>query len=528
MKKKPLTRNQTELLQRLENIVSMVPVPIYWEDLSSRIIGANDYCKGAIGIPSLDGFVGKTPYELYPYKMAENIVRHNQYIFQGTHLSQEEPIKDLKTGEIRYYKAVKAPLYDEEREIIGLIGTSIEITEIKNMEIQLREAKEKAEENLKAKSDFLAVVSHELRTPLTGIIGIVEMLFKKKQLQKEKEYLQHIHNASNHLLNVINNILDFSKLNEAKFVLAHAPFDLRMIFTRVRNMLETKAKEKGLQFFIEYPKEYPCYFLGDEQAIMQVLINLVGNAIKFTESGGIVLRVVQEHRMKNYARLRIEIEDTGIGIPEENFFSIFQRFEQLGSVKVGANIGTGLGLTVSQKIVNLMHSQIFVDSVVGEGSVFSMSINFPLDLSYDKQVHATAIDEDIETTYTKGRRLLLVEDDYLICMVHQFKFSEYGFIIDVVTTAKDALSLCNKKKFDLIFMDLGLPDKPGSVAITKIRNSSKLNKKTIIIALTAYADEVHKEEVLDAGADGTLAKPVTNKGLNALFARSFQEPLQKN
>lgn len=513
-----------------DSIIGCMPGNVYWLDKNCLTVGCNQNVLRMLGLNSIAEFTGLTFEQMaeaghWSRKATRRFKKDSLEVLatgQPKFNIEEEPIPDAE-GKLVHFLTNRVPLFNSNKEIIGVVGISIDITERKKMEADLITAKEQAESALKAKSDFFAVVSHELRTPLTGILGMTELLLAQpSQSETGRVYLTHVNNASKHLLSLINNILDFSKLNDEQFSLKHVPFDLRDVFNQVFNMLHVKAIEKNLFLTLDYSTDYARYFVGDPRALMQVLINLVGNAIKFTQSGGISLKVTEEKRTATHAQMNISVTDTGMGIPEEHLVSIFKRFEQLGAMQTSVEFGTGLGLLVSQKIVNLMGSEIFVKSIIGEGSTFSMQLNLELSPEIVLSDYEST-DEAIKPLKQTGLKLLLVEDDFLIQTIHKLKLSQYGFNISMAADAEEALALCATMHFDLIFIDIGLPRISGTELIKKIRKDKGLNADTLIIALTAYADENNHISVLHAGANGALCKPVTNKMFNDLFANCFSE-----
>ncbi|MCD6047623.1 MAG: Sensory box histidine kinase/response regulator [Gammaproteobacteria bacterium] len=514
-KKKP------KIIEYLETVAPILPAPIYWEDVNSVILGGNEPVFKATGALVPDAYVGKTLYELYPIDMATHIKKHNEEVMStGKILSQEEAIEDITTGEFKYFTAVKGPLRDEDGKIIGIVGTSVEITDRKRAEEQLKIEKEKAETALKVKSDFLAVVSHELRTPLTGILGMVEILQTEKIPEEEREeYLRNIDTASKHLLAIINNILDFAKLNENKFSLVNIPFDLVDTFEKTLDILEAKALEKNITLDIHYPQALPRYFLGDPKALLQIFINVIGNAIKFTDRGGVVVHTEKRQADNNRVVFAIIVKDTGIGIPADKLERIFERFEQVNSSVVRAYGGTGLGLSVTQKLVELMGGMISVESEVGKGSVFTILLPLELDL---QRMSATQMQEQKknEIIFKKDTRVLLVEDDALIQLVHKHKFEKLGCkFVDIAKNGTEALACYAENHYDIAFVDIGLPDMTGNEVIQKIRALEGNDKRLCIVALTAYSDEENRRRIRESGADTVLSKPIEEPKLLKVLAK---------
>jgi PAS domain S-box-containing protein len=509
----------------LENIIERIPYYIFWKNTASVYLGCNQRFADLVGKKSPKEIIGKTDVELEWGKGEPELYRQGDLeTMQGNPKINVEEVLARPDGSNIVMLVSKIPLRDKFNNCIGVLGISTDITERKKAEQQLRIEKEKAEAANKAKSDFLAVVSHELRTPLTGILGIVEMLLRggdELPAQSQKTNLGKIDTASKHLLALINNILDFAKLNENKFKLVQIPFSLEEdVFQKVLDILQAKAFEKDLSLTIRYPEEMPRYFLGDPKALLQVFINVIGNAIKFTEKGGITISVEQTSITQTDIALRILIKDTGIGIPAGKLEKIFERFEQVNSSEKRTYGGTGLGLSVSQKLLDLMGGKISVVSNEGEGSIFFVDITLVLSSAEAQKPRLFSEVEGI--IMAKGDlRILLVEDDPLIQFVHQHKFEQLGYKVDIANNGAEAIRLFEANKYNIAFVDIGLPDMSGNEVMQIIRQKKGEKSRLPLVALTAYVDEQNRKRARESGANYVLSKPIDDIKLAAVLEKTL-------
>lgn len=512
--------NTKSILDYLEELVVFMPGNFYWKDKNGRYLGCNNLLIKTLGMNSSSEIIGKTDYDLWPGQAEELFRNDREVITSGQPIYLHEAVS--LDGRKMFFAVIKAPLKDDNGNIIGIVGNSLDITEQVEMQKALKEAKEKAEKANKAKSDFLAVVSHELRTPLTGILGMVEILQMEEIDEiKKKEYLGNIDTASKHLLTIVNNILDFAKLNENKCNLVFVSFDLADIFEKTLDILEAKAIEKNITLKVYYPTSLPRYFIGDPKALLQIFINVIGNAIKFTHEGGITITVKELERKENQITFQVEIKDTGIGIPSDKLEAIFERFEQVNSSSVRAYGGTGLGLSVTQKLVKLMGGKILVESQMGKGSTFTIVLPFELDSKHLSLKKSKSEKNESKALMQKNTKILLVEDDALVQLVHKHKFEKLGCQVDIASNGAEALQCYKKNLYDIAFVDIGLPDMTGNEVIQHIRKKEGGKKHMCVIALTAYSDDDNRKRARDAGADVVLSKPIADEELAKTLEKYF-------
>jgi two-component system aerobic respiration control sensor histidine kinase ArcB len=399
-------KEKSEEIFSLRKIIALMPGNVYWKNKSGQYVGYNDnFLKIVRHLlkTTTTEIIGKTDVEILGKPAGETIVKVDQKVIEtNTEWVMEENALNID-GQPAIYLSRKIPLQNSAGEIAGILGVSIDITDRKRMEEELKIAKEKAEAASRAKSQFLSITSHELRTPLTGIIGMANFLESGTLTPvEEEEYAKHILAAGKHLLAIVNDILDFAKLEADKFELVATPVDLKALIEEATMMLTATAKNKGLTLLIDYAATVPHRILGDSRALRQIIVNLVGNAIKFTAQGNVAIHVYCLQHDAKSAQLEIAVADTGVGIPEEQRELIFERFKQIESAYNRTQGGTGLGLSITKKLVGLMNGEITVKSEIDKGSTFSCVITFPL--------QEQAILESPWARYEANTRILVIDD----------------------------------------------------------------------------------------------------------------------
>ncbi|WP_267383172.1 PAS domain S-box protein [Cyanobacterium sp. uoEpiScrs1] len=380
-----------------------------------------------------------------------------------------------------------------------------DITQRKQAEIALKKAKEAADAANRAKSEFLASMSHELRTPLNAILGFTQVMQRDHTLNEEQQQnLSIISRSGEHLLTLLNDILEMSKIEAGRTSLSQNSFDLYRLLSNIEAMLKLKAEAKGLQLIFEYTPEVPQYLTTDEGKLRQVLINLLGNAIKFTDEGGVTLRV-KGNRESEKVMITFEVEDTGLGIATEEIDQLFAAF---GQTETGRNAqeGTGLGLPISQKFVQLMGGDIQVNSVLGKGSLFTFTIKGRI-ASANAIKTKKPIRKVIGLAPGQPRYRILAVDDRLESRILLVKLlSSMGFEVRQASNGKEAINLWERWEPHLVLMDMRMPVIDGYEATQRIKATTK-GQATVIIALTASAFEEERNVILSAGCDDFMRKP---------------------
>lgn len=384
--------------------------------------------------------------------------------------------------------------------------------EIEDSRMELLKAKEIAEQSTQAKSMFLSNMSHEIRTPLNGIIGITEIMLRETGEQHIREMLNTVKYSADNLLGIINDILDFSKIEAGKVTFENIPFNLRQLLERLKEIMSFKAQEKKLDLNMTTDPNIPEMILGDKVKLNQILTNLLGNALKFTEKGFINLSVKILSTDKNNINLQFSVADSGIGIPANRIGSIFESFTQSSQTITRRFGGTGLGLTITKKLVELQGGEISVESKEGEGTVFRFMLSFgTTKAAGDNQKEASF------KTFKKldGLKILVVEDNVINQFVAVSVLKNWGVETAVCNNGEEAITKLSVEKYNLILLDLHMPVMDGYETCKIIRDpsSSVLDHQVPIIALSADAFIDNKNKVLEAGMDDFATKPINQLNL---------------
>ncbi|GAK51426.1 putative Histidine kinase [Candidatus Moduliflexus flocculans] len=497
----------------LDTFLETVPDRIFFKDIEGKITRANVAYAVRVGLPNPAAAIGKTAFDLFPPDEADK--RHEQdmaIIRTGIPLIGEEEERKGANGQKEWSLITKMPLRDERGEIVGTFGISRDITLLKQSEEALRQAKEAAESANSAKSEFLANMSHELRTPLNVMLGFAQIMARHSDISGEnKEYLDIIRHSGEHLLSLINNVLDLSKIEAGRMSVNESTIDLFRLLSELEEMFTHKAAQKHLSVVFEQAEQTPQYVYLDAPKLRQILINLLNNAIKFTEEGGIAVRVKPVDMLDaaseqpNRRWLHFEVEDTGPGIAPEEIEALFEAFRQTQTGRQ-AQEGTGLGLTISQRFVHLLGGEIWVDSVVGQGTTFSFTI--PVDIAQGQEtVNLLSSRRIVALEPGQPRyRILVVDDKPGNRHVLVKLLSPFGFDVAEAANGQEALAVWREFKPHLVWMDIRMPVMNGYEA-TRQMKASVDGQATVVIALTASGFDDEQEKVLAAGCDGFLHKP---------------------
>lgn len=480
----------------LENLPG---IDVYLFDNQFRHVLSGGNEKRQIGLTNAD-FSGKTLFEIFDEKTQKRLYPFYRNALDGK----------ISEGEVRirnevYFVSV-TPVYGIDKQVVGGALVLQNVTREKEVEKKLIKAKREAEDADKAKSLFLASMSHEIRTPLNAIIGFTNLLNKTKLDPKQKNFSELIGRSSEHLLSVVNEVLFLFKLGMGKIVLEQIPFNLKELVLNVEESLRMRAAEKNLGFHFSISDEIPDLVVGDSFRLKQILINLVGNAIKYTEKGEINVRIFTEKRKKRKVFIRFEVEDTGIGIAKKDLNTIFEIFSQPGIKNEKASHGAGLGLTIVQKLVDLLDGRLHVDSELGTGSEFMVVLPFAIPKEGQKQEEEIEYDQDFNQL--EGKRVLYADDDENNLLLGKSILSDWMVNFEIAHDGAEAYELLKSEQFDIVLLDIHMPLLSGVDVVKKIRgNSQNPNNTTKIIAVTANVLENDLENYLSSGFDDYVLKP---------------------
>ena len=438
-----------------------------------------------------------------PDELPRVLKRWKTAIAEGKSWEDTFPLR-RHDGTLRPHLSRAVPICDREGRVVRWFGTNTDVTERVETEKALQGAKAAAEAANEAKSQFLANMSHELRTPMNAILGMIDVALPKAADPIVLDCLQTAKGSADLLLTLLNDLLDSAKIESGKLELESAPFSLRRMLDQITRVLAVRASEKGLAFYCRVPDETPDVVMGDRMRLQQVLLNLAGNAIKFTERGDveISLRAVPQ---KGEVCLEFAVRDTGIGIPPSGQERLFQPFSQADPSMTRRFGGTGLGLAISKSLVEIMGGDIRVESELGKGSTFYITVRLPLSKERPSDFEAPVA---IPTAACTQLRILLVEDNPANQKLATYILQDRGHLVEIAGDGQEAIYLSERNCYDVVLMDVQMPGMNGLEATTAIRKRENGGSRVPIIAMTAHAMRGDRDRCLAAGMDGYLSKPV--------------------
>lgn len=455
----------------------------------------------------------------------EDVAITEKYLYQLIHSEEEicriEKRFISKDGQIIWGDVTASVTRNEKGEVEGIVGIIVDITERKRTEEQLIRAKEAAEAATKAKSEFLANMSHEIRTPMNGVVGMTELLLNTDLTMKQREYAETICHSTDALQTLINDILDFSKIEAGKLTLEPIEFDLENAVLEIARLLSITAESKGFELIVRYAPEAPRYVVGDAGRIRQILTNLIGNAIKFTEKGHVLVDIECVTKVDDFAYINFQIQDTGIGIAKDKLNTIFDKFTQADTSTTRRFGGTGLGLAITQQLVKMMGGKIQVSSQERIGSTFTFQLPLPVAITSTEH-HAPAL---VSIKILHNSHVLVVDDNHINLKVLTEQLETVNIRCQVVDSAEKALiSLYEAKRvgdpFWLAILDYLMPNMDGESLAKLIKQDKRLQDTTLVLLSSAgYQQNQSSQHFYDIGFSAHLIKPLPRLQLQRTLAR---------
>lgn len=519
---------RTRSLEKSQNLIRALldnsPAVIYLKDLDGRYLMVNRVWSEVTGVTA-ERAIGSTDFDFAPPEVAEEFVVNDRRVVAGGKPVQSEEHLPQADGRVHVYRSFKFPVFDQEGRMFAVGGVSTDISDLMEMQQELQQAREVAEEASRSKSEFLANMSHEIRTPMNAIIGLSHLALATDLSPRQRDYLKKIYNSAQSLLGIINDILDFSKIEAGKLEMEAIEFDLEETLDNLVSMMSVKTAEKGLEFLVDRGPEVPTGLVGDPLRVGQVLINLVNNAVKFTDAGTVTLRVALAERRQDGVTLRFEVQDTGIGMDEAQLGRLFRSFTQADGSTTRKYGGTGLGLTISRRLVEMMGGEIGVESQPGAGSTFWFTVQLGLAQKLPQRRRLSA------TPDLEGLPVLVVDDNPVAREILVRDVEQFGFRAGEAPSAAEALAELRQAQqrgepWRLALVDWNMPGMSGLELARRILEDETLEPKPHIIIVSAYSREDLVHQARELGLDGYLVKPVNDSLLFDAIMQAFGKEMR--
>lgn len=497
----------------LRRVVDADPNLIFVKDRNGRFVFVNRAMAAAYGHHP-EQMTGKFEKDIIPE--ARNYDRFAEDDRQVLNEGRPKVILDdelvYRDGSRHWFKTLKIPLLDDKQQPYAILGIAVNITEQKRARDQIMQEAHAAERGAQLKSSYLATMSHEIRTPLNSVIGFSELLLKDAPTDPAEvtEYLEIINANGRHLLRLINSVLDFSKLESDQIEVECEPYEFRRMMGEVTDMFSAQLQQKQVDMELNIDSQIPLMLDGDEQKLQQVLINLLGNAVKFTNEGRITLSAHMVAKDEDAVHISFTVSDTGIGIPEDKVATVFESFAQVKAGDRRLKEGTGLGLAISKRLVDILGGELVCESRIDEGTTFAFTISE--DISADQTAATLSHDESLELLAPEsseiGLRVLIVDDDPNNAKLTQQMVERFGCEAHILENGSQVVPELETNRYDLVFMDLAMPEVNGLEATRRVRERFGKTRGPFIVALTAAATGEDRRKSLETGMNFYLAKPV--------------------
>ena len=512
-------RENSKLQQYMDSILLNTPIMLLVFDIKGKAVLASEAYKRHSNAKSLDEIYGKTFSELLG-SVSTDVFRKNvdfllvnasAYLQPGV---IEQDIDFGRNGKKRSYIIQITPMLHNKKSTIGTMVVFHDVTEIIKARHEAEQAKEHAEQSAHVKSEFLARMTHEMRTPMNAIVGMTAIGVTSKDIEKKDYAFQVIGDASTHLLGVINDILDMSKIEANKMELCNAEFDLRNMLEQVRNLFAVQIMDKKQTLVIDIDPMIPETLIADEQHLAQIMTNLLSNAVKFTPvEGFITISVNKKSEENGICTLTFSVKDSGIGILKQQQTQLFNSFEQAGGSVSRKYGGTGLGLAITKSIIDIMGGDIWIESEPGKGATFTFEIKAQIATTSKQMLSCCKQKNTIleSSGIFNGKQILIAEDVEINRDIISELLKNSGVAIDFAHNGEEVVEkfTSSPRKYGLIFMDVQMPEMDGYEATIRIRSSNLPESKTIpIIAMTANVFRDDVERCMEVGMNGHLGKPV--------------------
>ncbi len=534
MKKVTVDQQVQQIVQYYEKLIANMPGNVYWLDSNGITLGCNQNVLDMFGLKSFTQFKGLSFEEMgqicHWSERATQSFKANTLEVARTGIGKfnidEQLISDSK-GQLFHFLTSRVPIFDSNNKVISVIGISIDITERKKLEENLRISKEQAEAANQAKTEFLENMRHDIRTPVAGIVGCAQLIQSQaSDVTKVTEFANDLVESSDALLEFLNKVLESIKVASGEIPLLKKKFDLHKTLEQIIHLNKSYAVSKKLELNFQCDESIPKYVIGDPIRVQRIVLELVTNALKFTEKGQVKVeaRLMKDKTKAGQVIIKLSVSDTGMGIPLDKQNEVYTRFKRLTPSYQGIYSGTGLGLSVVKQFMDDLGGEISLKSQPQQGSTFTCLIPLQEPLLMDSEDveeilpieskgsnKALAANESLTVLSNSSEsRVLVIEDNAMAAKIAQHILSKLHYQVDIAESGKKALELIEKHHYDLILMDIGLPDNDGGEVTRRIRLKQwKRNPSVPIVGLTAHIDVENKRRCIDAGMNAIYIKPLT-------------------